>query len=226
MLDTVILLTGPAERTALTSVLLGHNPHLVVLPVQDTDELAGIASDVLRRARLIGFVTPVIVPPAILARLGYGGFNFHPGSPSYPGWAPAHFALYDQAPQFGATVHIMIEQVDAGPIIAVEMFAVPADISVLGLEGMAYARLAALFWRLGKRLAVDPELPPVLPITWGKRKFSRSSYRSMCDIPLDIAKSELDRRIRIFGGNHFGMSPTISLHGVEFRAVAPVTAQG
>jgi hypothetical protein len=48
----------------------------------------------------------------------------------------------------------------------------------------------------------------------------------MCDIPLDIAKGELDRRIRIFGGNHFGMSPTISLHGVEFRAVAPVTAQG
>ena len=43
----------------------------------------------------------------------------------------------------------------------------------------------------------------------------------MCDIPLDIHKDELDRRLKVFGGNHFGISPTINLHGVEFRAVLP-----
>jgi methionyl-tRNA formyltransferase len=125
----------------LTAVLLGHSPRLTVLPVEHADELAGLGADILRRARLVGFVTPLIVPPAILAQLGYGAFNFHPGSPSYPGWAPAHFALYDQAREFGATAHMMIEQVDAGPIVAVELFPVPADISVLALEGMTYARL-------------------------------------------------------------------------------------
>jgi len=25
--------------------------------------------------------------------------------------------------------------------------------------------------------------------------------------------------MRVFGGNHFGLAPTIHLHGVEFRAV-------
>jgi hypothetical protein len=35
----------------------------------------------------------------------------------------------------------------------------------------------------------------------------------MCEIPLDVAKNELDRRIKVFGGNHFGMSLTINLHG-------------
>jgi len=25
----------------------------------------------------------------------------------------------------------------------------------------------------------------------------------------------------VFGGNHFGISPTINLHGVAFRAVLP-----
>jgi methionyl-tRNA formyltransferase len=166
-------------------------------------------------------VTPVIVPPAILGELGYGAVNFHPGSPSYPGWAPAHFALYDQASEFGATAHLMIEQVDAGPIVAVELFPIPPDIPVLGLEGMAYARLASLFWRMGKQLALEEETPPPLPIQWGTRKFYRSTYRAMCEIPLDIPKGELDRRIRIFGGNHFGISPTIKLHGVEFRAMPP-----
>jgi hypothetical protein len=33
------------------------------------------------------------------------------------------------------------------------------------------------------------------------------------------ARDEFDRRLRIFGANHFGISLTITLHGVEFRAV-------
>ena len=41
------------------------------------------------------------------------------------------------------------------------------------------------------------------------------------DIPLDIPKDELDRRLKVFGGNHFGIGPTINLHGIEFRAVLP-----
>jgi methionyl-tRNA formyltransferase len=98
----------------------------------------------------------------------------------------------------------------------------PADLSVFGLEGLAYAHLAQLFWRRAKSLATDPEPPPTLPIEWGSRKYSRSAYREICDIPLDIPKEELDRRIKVFGGNHFGISPTINLHGIEFRAVSPL----
>ena len=219
MFDTIILLAGQAEHAALPHVLCGHNPLITVLSVGTAADLAALDPDLLGRARLIAFVTPEIVSRSILAKLGYGAFNFHPGPPSYPGWAPAHFALYDQAAEFGATVHAMIEQVDAGPIIEVEPFPVPPHITVLGLEGLAYAHLAFLFWRMAKWMASDPATPPVLPIQWGSTKYSRKSYRAMCDIPLDISKLELDRRIRVFGGNHFGLSPTIHLHGVEFRAV-------
>jgi methionyl-tRNA formyltransferase len=166
-------------------------------------------------------VTPVIVPADILHRLGYGAFNFHPGPPDYPGWAPAHFALYDRASEFGATAHIMVEQVDAGPILDVARFPIPADISVFGLEGMAYAHLAQLFWRMARSLATEVSPPPPLPIQWGAKKYSRRHYRTICDIPLDIAKDEFERRIKVFGGNHFGIAPTIHLHGVAFRAVMP-----
>lgn len=153
--------------------------------------------------------------------MGYGAFNFHPGPPQYPGWAPAHFALYDRATEFGATAHVMVEQVDAGPIVDVARFAIPAEISVLGLEGLAYANLARLFWRMARPLAADAASPPVLPVQWGPKKYSRRNYRTICDIPLDIPKDELDRRLKVFGGNHFGMAPTIHLHGVAFRAVMP-----
>jgi methionyl-tRNA formyltransferase len=221
MFDTIILLSGAAEQCTLPLVLRGHNPLLTVIPVGTCADLAALDLGVLRRARLIAFVTPEIVPPDILGRLGYGAFNFHPGPPSYPGWAPAHFALYHRAKEFGATAHVMIEAVDAGPIVDVARFPIPANISVLGLEGLAYAHLAQLFWRMARSLATEAAPPPALPIRWGSRKYSRRAYRAICDIPLDIAKDELDRRLEVFGGNHFGMVPTIHLHGIEFRAVPP-----
>jgi methionyl-tRNA formyltransferase len=221
MFDTIILLAGEAEQVAMPPVLRAHNPLLTIISVATSADLAGVSSDLLEGARLIAFVTPEIVSKNILARLGYGAFNFHPGSPRYPGWAPSHFALYEQAVEFGATVHEMIEQVDAGPIIDVTLFPIPVGISVLGLEGLAYAHLAQLFWRLAKSLATDPKSPPALPIEWGDKKYSRRIYRAICDIPLDIEKDELVRRMSVFGGDHFGMCPTINLHGIEFRAVMP-----
>src|ERR1700744_2529377 len=166
MFDTIILLSGEAERRALPFALFGHNPKLTVKPVQTLADLDALDSNMLARARLISFVTPVIVPGDVLHRLGYGAFNFHPGPPSYPGWAPAHFALYNRESQFGVTAHVMVERVDAGPIIDLTLFPIPADISVLGLEGLAYAHLAHLFWRMMGSLATEPSPPPTRPVEW------------------------------------------------------------
>ena len=221
MFDTIILLAGPAEHVALPQVLRGHNPLLTVILAGNAADIATLGNDLLARARLIAFVTPEIVAKHTLAQLGYGAINFHPGPPSYPGWAPAHFALYEGVGEFGATAHVMVERVDAGPIVDVALFPIPVGMPVLGLEGLAYAHLAHLFWRLAKQLATDPVLPPALGIEWGSRKYSRRAYRAICNIPLDIPKHELDRRLTVFGGNHFGICPTIHLHGVEFRAVVP-----
>lgn len=221
MFDTIVLLTGPAEQSILASVLRGHNPNLTVIPIGTAAELAALEPALLRRARLVAFTTLVIVPQNILAQLGHGAYNFHPGPPRYPGLAPAQFALYDNAAEFGATMHKMVARVDAGPIVGVVHFPVPAGINIPGLEGMAYARLAHLFWQHARALATQAASLPELPIRWGYRRSSRASLRAICDIPLDITKDELDRRIRAFGFNLFGIVPTIRLHGMTFQAVLP-----
>jgi methionyl-tRNA formyltransferase len=219
MFDAIILLAGAMEQSALGALLHAHNPQLTVRPAATAEDLAALDAAILRRSRLVAFSTPVIVPPKILEGLGYGAYNFHPGPPQYPGWAPAHFALYEQATEFGATAHVMTERIDSGPIIDAALFPIPADINVLGLEGLAYAHLAQLFWWHAKALATESEPLPALPLRWGPKKNSRRAYQAICRIPLDITKEELDRRLRVFGGSHFGMTPTIHLHGVEFRAV-------
>ncbi len=225
MFDTIILLAGAAEQAVFPAVLRAHNPDLAVMAVGTSNDLATLSPDLLARSRLIAYVTPEIVSTDTLAQLGYGAINFHPGPPSYPGWAPSHFALYERATEFGATVHVMVEKVDAGPIIDVARFPIPADVTVLGLEGLACAHLAQLFWRMAKWLATDASAPSTRPIEWGRKKYSRRAYRAICEIPLDIPKDELDRRLKVFGGNHFGIGPTINLHGIEFRAVLPPVGQ-
>jgi methionyl-tRNA formyltransferase len=219
MFDTIVLLTGPVEHGPLSALLRGHHPHITIQTVSAADGFSALDADALKRARLLAFASPVIVPAQILEALGFGAYNFHPGSPDYPGWAPAHFALYDGATEFGATVHTMAERVDCGPIVDSVRFNIPSDITVQGLEGLAYAHLAQQFWRLSKALATQAEPLPTQNLRWGTKKSSRRAYQAICSIPLDISKEELDRRMRVFGGNHYGIAPTISLHGVEFRAV-------
>ncbi|MBU6462955.1 MAG: methionyl-tRNA formyltransferase [Proteobacteria bacterium] len=226
MFDTIILLTSPIERPIFMTVLSEHNPCLTLIPVETLADLNALERGTLSRARLIAYVTSVIVPEHVLDQLGYGAYNFHPGPPTYPGWAPAHFALYEDATDFGATAHAMVARVDEGPIVGVEMFSIPRSASVASLEGLAYARLSYLFWKLAKSLATSSEPLERLRVEWSGKKRTRRGYAEICDIPLDIPTDELNRRIKVFGGGHFGMAPTIHLHGVEFRAVSPVLQHG
>lgn len=223
MLDNIVLLSGPVEESALAGALRAHNPELAIHTARSLAGLDAIDSSILRSARLIAFVTSVVVPARILNSLGFGAYNFHPGPPHYPGWVPAHFAAYDRAVTFGATVHVMIEQVDAGPIVAVELFPVPPNTSALDLEALAFRQLARLFWQLAKVLATQCEPIQELSIQWSGRKSTRRLYTEMCDIPVDISKEELARRIEVFGPGHFGIFPTIRFHGHQFRYVEPTT---
>ena len=219
-------MTGPVEESALTGVLRGHNPRLAVHAVKSLAELEAIDAGTLERARLIAFVTPVVVPARILKTLGFGAYNFHPGPPHYPGWVPSHFAIYDRATTFGATVHVMTERVDAGPIVAVTLFPVPANARTQDLEALAFGQLARLFWQIAKTLATQAEPIPELAVKWSGRKSTRRLYAAMCNIPPDVSKEELDRRVAVFGAGHFGLLPTLRIHGHEFRYVPPAAAPG
>ena len=225
MFDTVLLLTGPAEQEPLAAALKRHNPQLVVRPVRTRADLESTEQRLLRRARLIGFLTSIVVPERILSKLGFGAYNFHPGPPDYPGWLPSHFATYGQATEFGVTVHMMANKVDAGPIVAVELFEVPPNTGVLELEKMAFVALVQLFWRLAPVLATQSAPLPELPVRWSDRKTTRKTYAAMCEIAPDITKDELDRRVPVFGASHFGIDLTVTLHGYRFRYIAPEAAE-
>jgi methionyl-tRNA formyltransferase len=179
MLDTIILLTGAVEQPVLGAILRSHNPALRIRAVATPAEVAALEPPVLQRARLIAFCTNVVVPLRLLDQVAFGAYNFHPGSPEFPGWGCAHFAIHQRAKEFGATAHLMLEKVDAGPIVGVELFDVPPGASVSDLEELAYVSLAQMFRRLAPQLVRSRPLEP-LPIGWSGEKCTRRRYAALC----------------------------------------------
>jgi methionyl-tRNA formyltransferase len=221
--DTIILLAGEVEAQPVSGLLRQHNPQVSILTPQSRAELEAIAPETLGRARLIGFLTPIVVAKPVLDALGYGAYNFHPGPPEYPGWLPSLFAVYDRATAFGATAHHMAAQVDAGPIIGIERFALPAGATVEYVEKQAFIESVRLMWRFGPALAKDPAPLPALPVAWSGRRSTRAMLRGFCDIAADIGQDEIDRRIAAFGHAPLGDAPTITVHGHTFRYVPPAS---
>jgi len=186
--DTIILLTGPGNPAVLASLLRTHNARLTICSAAALSDILALQEELLRRARLVALTTDVIVPPDVLDQLGFGAYNFHPGPPQFPGWAPAAFAIHHHATEFGVTAHKMTERVDTGPIVGIERFFIPLDISLAGLEELACVRLIHLFWRLAKVLATQIEPLPELSIRWSGKKNSRRSYAALCGISPNLPK--------------------------------------
>lgn len=219
--DTILLLTGPIEAAALAGVLSVRDPRIDIRHIETLAELNELDAATLAGARLIGYFTDVIVPQAVLDAVGFGAYNFHPGPPNYPGWGPAHFAVYDQAATFGVTAHVMQARVDSGPIVGVDLFAVPPGTSAPRLEQLAFVALVRMFSQLAEALIAAAPLT-ILPVTWSGRTCTRAGHRAMRDLPASVSKPDLDRRIAAFAQDETGDGVFITLHGHRFRYVAPV----
>jgi methionyl-tRNA formyltransferase len=171
MFDTIILLTDYlVEQPFLSAWLLEDNPCLTIISFLTSAQICDLDPDIFRRARLIAFAASSIVPQAILAQLVYGAYNFHPGPPEYPGWRPGRFALIDGSTEFGVTVHSMVEEIDAGPIVQVSRFKIALGDSIAVIEERSYVHLMSLFRALSKVLATQAESLSIIPIHWDRKK--------------------------------------------------------
>jgi methionyl-tRNA formyltransferase len=217
MLEHILLVSDEVERSFLTETLRAASADIDIRHVSDPTGLAKIETAILPHARLVTFSVESAIPPGVLSALGHGAYNFHPGSPAYPGWMPAAFAIYDGAKEFGATAHSISGQDGNGGIVGVDTFAVPEGASRADLARAAYLAMLGLVQRLAKALVTIPAPLPTLPMVWGSRRGTRALFADLCDFRPDIDAEELQRRIRAFGGGDGLSVPTVWLHGVQFR---------
>lgn len=168
---------------------------------------------------LISFSTSVIVPAQYLNHPGQVAVNIHAASPDYPGRDPHHYAVYEGAIEYGATMHYMTEKVDAGAIIAVELFSVEATITPRALM----LRADACAWILIEKLLSWIQQGTVFPKSdrvWSAVKRNRKDFLRFCKIEPDMEQTELERRIRAFHVDGFTNLYT-EIQGVKFFYLPP-----
>jgi len=179
------------------------NNNLIIHSTDELGKLDALTQEFGDNARLMAFSTPHVVPGEFLSRLRYGAYNFHPGPPAYPGWAPSSFALYHGASMFGATAHVMTERVDAGPIVGTELFAIAPHISPDALAAQAARAMGRLLQRLGGAIAEQAHPLTELPLSWGDRRGTKAAYARLSQITPDLDPEEKARRLRAFNRADF-----------------------
>lgn len=213
MTATVVLITSLSghELARLRAAFTEASEIRVVSTVQQLNELQFDP-----HMLLLSFGTGVIVPHEILGRLGRSAYNLHAASPEFPGRDPHHHAIYRRAKTYGATLHIMTERVDAGPIVAIEAFPVPADATPDSLLAAANEAGIRAIEKWSRRLLSVEPMPALPDVVWGKVKTTRSDLIRHSRMSLLIDEDEFQRRFHAFdGGEHDNL--VVELHHRTFR---------
>lgn len=104
------------------------------VPVVEVADVNGPATEAaLRQARpelIVCFHFDQILAPATLALAPRGGINLHPSLlPRHRGPVPTLWALAEDPPLFGVTVHRLAPRIDAGEILAQAAVRLPARVT-------------------------------------------------------------------------------------------------
>jgi methionyl-tRNA formyltransferase len=162
------------------------------------DSLDSLRSMHLDGRVLIAFQSGIIIPKDVLAKVR--AYNFHPGTPNYPGRDPHHWAIYDRVTHFGATCHVMTDRVDAGPIIRVARFPLVPGFTPDQLRECASEAALWLYQEILPSL-MDGTAKPNGEV-WTGKKHTRADFLRMCELD-GLPKEEARWRLVAFGsGEH------------------------
>jgi methionyl-tRNA formyltransferase len=167
---------------------------------------------------LISFLSPWIVPPAVLEKTKLA-INFHPASSQYPGIGCYNFALYEDAAQYGAVVHHMAPRVDSGDLIEERLFTIWPNETVESLKLRTMVVMLSMFHDTVGLLAADAQLPRSTS-TWSRRPFTRKELDGLAVVTPEMDAAEVARRVRATTYPGFP-GASVELAGMRFSAPVP-----
>ena len=125
------------------------------------------------------YLCPWIIPDRVIQKATKAAINFHPGSPSYPGFGCYNFALYHEVDEYGVTCHHLAHKVDTGRIISVKMFPLLKSDKVSDLIQRTYVYLNFLFFEISLGLLKNNSLPKS-NLEWQRKPFTRKQLNDLC----------------------------------------------
>jgi methionyl-tRNA formyltransferase len=165
---------------------------------------------------LFSFLSPVIVPPAVLDAVGLP-VNFHPAPPRWPGIGGACYALYHDEADFGVTAHVMAPRVDTGAILRVRSFPILPDDSQTTLLERARHHALTLYFDLLTELLLEGSLQPSGD-EWERSPMRGAALEQWKILSATDSPEEVTRRIRAFAHPRFP-GPYVDVGGFRFAYV-------
>lgn len=143
---------------------------------------------------LISFLSPWIVKAEQLDRFGTS-INFHPASTDYPGSGCYNFALYDDAPEYGATCHHMLPKVDTGRVVLERRFPVSPKDTVETLKLVTMDTMLGMFREIVDLVAAG-DLLPAAAAHWTRKPYTFREMEALKVLLPDMTQAEVARRLR------------------------------
>ena len=167
---------------------------------------------------ILNFLSPVIVPQAVIERARIAAVNFHPAPPRWPGIGSASFALYEGDETFGVTAHLMAAKVDSGPILRTLRFPIlPHDDCEL-LWSRALHHTLTLFYDVAFDLAMSGKVR-LSGEKWERPAITRKQFEEWMCIPPGTPVEEIRRKVRALRHPRYP-GPFMEVAGVRFAAQA------
>jgi methionyl-tRNA formyltransferase len=114
----------------------------------------------------------VVLHKEVLEAPRLGSFNLHPGPlPRYAGLNSVCWAIYRGETEYGVTLHKLVREIDAGPIVFQETIAIDGEETGLTLTAKCVGVGLALVARLLEAAMQRPTQIPLMPQDLSKREY-------------------------------------------------------
>lgn len=202
--------------TAFALSRMEHPEHnWKLFTIESRDEAARFEAEDHAPDVIVSYLNPYIIPKALIAKAAGRAYNIHPAPPEYPGRDTVHFAFYDGHPVWGATLHELTEEVDAGTVLDVLETPVDRSQGVMAMRAVGHHNAFRLYQR---------NLPDIVAGTVARRvdrqwrlesKKTRKDFLRAVELRLDMDADEVERTIEAFFNPEY-RSIFIEFHGRRF----------
>lgn len=128
--------------------------------------------------RIFTFKADLVLPQSVIDAARLSAINFHPGPPHYRGVGGYHYALANEAKEFGATCHHIVEEIDYGTIIRVDRFPIHQGEDAESLSQRTADICLKMFQQVVDTIDSGESLPTANAETWGAHLHTRKELES------------------------------------------------
>lgn len=171
----VAVMTSPLKRTTDWATVwrvaekLGH-PTWPASLVRDPDFAGTVRSE--KVDLILNVHSRYVIHEKVINAPRIGSFNLHPGPlPAYAGLNTVSWAIYRDERTYGVTVHKMVPEIDAGPIVSQSFFKIEAKDTALSLYSRCIKAGVPLVLQLLETAYRNSGAIPLIPQDLTRRQY-------------------------------------------------------